>query len=110
MSGRGRLGAAGFWGCAIGVLGGLIGLGGAEFRLPILISAFARYSRDGSFAVLGRNRGFVLIMALGSILGAFLGGRLLGVVPESVLLSALAAILVASAVHILRNRKDQDHA
>ncbi len=28
------------WGCLIGVLGGLIGLGGAEFRLPVLISIF----------------------------------------------------------------------
>ncbi|HEY0949034.1 TSUP family transporter [Nocardioides sp.] len=27
-------------GCAIGILGGLIGLGGAEFRLPLLISLF----------------------------------------------------------------------
>src|SRR5687768_10151891 len=27
-------------GAAIGVLGGLIGLGGAEFRLPLLIGAF----------------------------------------------------------------------
>ncbi len=27
-------------GTAVGVLGGLIGLGGAEFRLPILISLF----------------------------------------------------------------------
>ena len=29
-----------FWGAIIGVLGGLIGLGGAEFRLPVLLSLF----------------------------------------------------------------------
>lgn len=28
------------WGAVVGVLGGLIGLGGAEFRLPILVSIF----------------------------------------------------------------------
>jgi uncharacterized membrane protein YfcA len=28
-------------GAAVGVLGGLIGLGGAEFRLPLLIGLFA---------------------------------------------------------------------
>ncbi len=28
------------WGALVGVLGGLIGLGGAEFRLPVLISIF----------------------------------------------------------------------
>lgn len=27
-------------GCAVGTLGGLIGLGGAEFRLPLLIGLF----------------------------------------------------------------------
>jgi uncharacterized membrane protein YfcA len=36
-----RLGAALLVGGAIGTLGGLIGLGGAEFRLPLLISVFA---------------------------------------------------------------------
>lgn len=29
------------WGAAIGTLGGLIGLGGAEFRLPVLLGLFA---------------------------------------------------------------------
>lgn len=29
------------WGAAIGALGGLIGLGGAEFRLPVLLGLFA---------------------------------------------------------------------
>lgn len=28
------------WGALVGVLGGLIGLGGAEFRLPVLVSIF----------------------------------------------------------------------
>lgn len=29
-----------FAGAAVGILGGLIGLGGAEFRLPLLIGVF----------------------------------------------------------------------
>lgn len=33
--------AALLWGAAIGTLGGLIGLGGAEFRLPVLLGLFA---------------------------------------------------------------------
>ena len=28
------------WGAVVAVLGGLIGLGGAEFRLPVLLSVF----------------------------------------------------------------------
>jgi uncharacterized membrane protein YfcA len=65
-----------------------------------MIVGFTRYSRDRSFAVLGRNKTFVLIMAAGSIVGTFIGGQLLGVVPEGVLLPTLAVILIISAVKI----------
>jgi uncharacterized membrane protein YfcA len=71
--------------------------------LPTMITAFARYSRDQSFAVLGRNRTFVLVMAAGSILGTFIGGQLLGVVPTLLLLPLLAGILVISAIKIWRH-------
>jgi hypothetical protein len=39
---------------------------------------FARYSQDRSFVVLSENRRVVLVMAAGSIVGSFIGGRLLG--------------------------------
>ena len=72
--------------------------------LPTMLMAFARYSRDGSFAVIGRNRTFVLVMAAGSILGTFVGGRLLGLVPNAILLPALAGILLVSAWKVGRHR------
>ena len=62
-----------------------------------MIVGFTRYSRDQSFSVLGRNRTFLLVMAVGSIVGTFIGGRLLGLMPNGVLLPALAAILLISA-------------
>lgn len=65
--------------------------------LPTMIVGFARYSRDNSFRVLGDNKSFVLIMAAGSIVGTFIGGAMLGLVPDEVLLPALAAILIVSA-------------
>jgi uncharacterized membrane protein YfcA len=43
-------------------------------------------------------------MAAGSIFGTFLGGQLLGLIPNSVLLPALAVILVLSALKIWRHR------
>jgi uncharacterized membrane protein YfcA len=71
--------------------------------LPTMIVGFTRYSRDSSFSVLGRNRRFVLVMAAGSIVGTFIGGLLLGVVPSGYLLPALAAILLISAVKVWRH-------
>ncbi|MGR6918993.1 sulfite exporter TauE/SafE family protein [[Actinomadura] parvosata] len=71
--------------------------------LPTMLVAFARYSRDGSFAVLGANLRFVAAMAAGSIVGALLGGLLLGVIPDMVLVPVLAVILLVSAVRMARH-------
>ncbi|MFF8605479.1 sulfite exporter TauE/SafE family protein [Streptomyces sp. NPDC015346] len=71
--------------------------------LPTMLVAFARYSRDGSFAVLGANLRFTAVMAAGSIAGAVLGGLLLGVFPELVLIPVLAVILLVSAVKLARH-------
>jgi uncharacterized protein len=43
-------------------------------------------------------------MAAGSIVGSFVGGRLLGLVPNGVLLPLLAIILVLSAVKVWRHK------
>ena len=82
----------------LGVAGGelliptLVLLFGADIRLagslslavslPTMLVGFGRYSRDRSFVVLAENRRFVLVMAAGSIFGSFIGGRLLGLVPN----------------------------
>jgi uncharacterized membrane protein YfcA len=68
-----------------------------------MLVGFTRYSRDQSFAVLGRNRTFMLVMAAGSIMGTFVGGLLLGLVPNTFLLPALAVILLISSVKVWRH-------
>jgi uncharacterized membrane protein YfcA len=113
-------------GFGIGVVASLMGVAGGELLIPTLVLlfgvdiklagslslavslptmlvGFARYSQDQSFRVLARNKRFVLVMAAGSILGAFVGGRLLGIVSGSVLLPALAVILLVSAVKVWRH-------
>lgn len=115
--------AAGF---GIGVVASLMGVAGGELLIPTLILlfgadvklagslslavslptmlvGFARYSRDDAFRVLRANGGFVLVMALGSLAGAAIGGAALGVVPDRVLLPGLAAILVVSAIKLWRH-------
>lgn len=71
--------------------------------LPTMIVAFTRYSRDQSFAVLGRNLRFVLVMAAGSVLGSFIGGGLLGLVSGGLLIPALTVILLLSAIKVWRH-------
>jgi uncharacterized membrane protein YfcA len=69
-----------------------------------MLVGFARYSRDRSFVVLAENRRFVLVMAAGSIVGSFVGARLLGLIPNAVLLPQLAVILVLSAVKVWKHK------
>ncbi len=71
--------------------------------LPTMIVGFTRYSRDSAFGVVTRNKAFVLIMASGSIAGTFIGGRLLGIVSDQLLIPALSLILVASSVKVWRH-------
>jgi uncharacterized membrane protein YfcA len=116
--------AAGF---VIGIVAALLGVAGGELLIPTLVLlfgadiklagslslavslptmlvGFVRYSRDRSFVVLAQNRRFVVVMAAGSILGSFIGSRLLGLVPNAVLLPLLAVILVLSALKVWRHR------
>ncbi len=110
-------------GAGIGVVAALMGVAGGELlipaivllygidikvsgslslavSLPTMLVAFARYSRDQSFAVLAENKTFLVAMAAGSVTGTLIGGLLLDVVPSLVLIPLLAALLVLSAVKV----------
>ena len=126
LSGALQVAAGVVAGLGIGIVASLMGVAGGELLIPTLVLlfgvdiklagslslavslptmlvGFARYSRDQSFAVIGRNRTFLLVMATGSIVGTFIGGLLLGSIPGRVLIPGLAVILVVSAVKVWRH-------
>lgn len=127
LTGAAQMVAGVIAGFVIGIVAALLGVAGGELLIPTLVLlfgadiklagslwlavslptmlvGFARYSRDRSFVVLGENRRFVLVMAAGSIVGSFIGGRLLGLVPHAALLPLLAVILVLSAIKVWRHK------
>lgn len=71
--------------------------------LPTMLVAFARYSRDASFTVLRRHARLAGVLAAGSVTGTILGGLLLGVVPEAVLVPCLAVLLILSSIRVWRH-------
>ena len=108
-------------GVIIGVVAALMGVAGGDLIIPTivllygtdikiagslslavsLLVAFARFSRDKGFSVLGQNKPFLVAMTLGSITGTVIGGLLLGVVPSLVLIPLLVLLLLLSPAAVL---------
>ena len=121
MSDRRHPFAAFTGGAAIGTLGGLIGLGGAEFRLPLLVgffqfaalqavivnkaislvvvaSALPFRSSTVPFADLAAHWPIIVNLLAGSLLGAWLGAGWATRLASYTLYRVLAGLLVAIAV------------
>ena len=107
-------------GAAVAILGGLIGLGGAEFRLPILIAVFALYAHRAvrinlliSLATLamsavsrlsfvhtthiGDYRVEIAGLLVGGIVAAWFGARYLQHIPKARMMGVIASLLLATA-------------
>jgi uncharacterized membrane protein YfcA len=114
-----RMVAGVLFGLGIGLVSSLLGVAGGEIIIPTLIFAYgadiktagtasllislpvvavgiARYARNGAFTR-DALAGTVAPMGLGSVIGALLGGMLVGAVPASLLKLGLGVILIISA-------------
>ena len=107
------------FGLGIGLVSSLLGVAGGEVIIPTLVFAYgadiktagtasllvslpvvtvgiARYARRGAFTSTSLAE-TVAPMGLGSVIGAVLGGLLVGVAPAALLKIGLGVILIASA-------------
>jgi selenium-dependent molybdenum hydroxylase system YqeB family protein len=110
-------------GVGIGAVGSMLGVAGGELLIPAFVLIHgADIKTAGTLALLVSlpmllltlwrlrrlpqarsamtNTRFIAAMSVGSLAGAFLGSRLMGVAPEDVLSLLLAAILLVSALKI----------
>jgi uncharacterized protein len=113
-----------FAGAAVSTLGGLIGLGGAEFRLPILITLFALYAHRAvrfnllvsfvtlSFAAITRVSALpnidwlafgdvVLSIIAGGTIAAWIGAGWLSRVEPNRLMVIISTLLIVVAAMLL---------
>lgn len=118
--------AAFILGLAIGLVSSLLGVAGGELIIPSFVFVFGapikiagtasllvslptvsvgilRYWRQGAYADRAALRETVIPMGAGSVIGAILGGLLLGIVPAAILKVALGTILIVSAVRVFRH-------
>lgn len=115
-------------GLGIGIVAALLGVAGGELliptivilygvdiklagslslvvSLPTMIVGFARYTGADAFSVLRKERPLLISMAVGSILGPFIGSLLLGLVPTQFLLTMLGIILIISAIKTFQHTR-----
>lgn len=117
--------AAGF---GIGIVAALLGVAGGELliptivllygldiktagsisllvSLPTMIVGFARYRDSTAFSILHQERSLAGWMAAGSVLGAAIGGLLLGLFPTRHLAALLGVILLISAIKTFKHSR-----
>jgi uncharacterized membrane protein YfcA len=115
-------------GIGIGIVGSLLGVAGGELLIPaIVIVHGADIKTAGTLALcvslpmlmltlwrlrhLPETRSammhtrFIAAMAAGSLVGAYIGSRLVGIAPEAVLSMLLALILAVSALKVFLGRR-----
>lgn len=117
-------------GIVIGIFSSMLGVAGGELIIPTIIILYSidiklagslglcisfptvliglmKYRQKGEFHIVKNNRSFVISMAAGSVLGAFIGSRILIGIGANTLQIILGIILLISALKIFKNKSSQ---
>lgn len=126
QSGPVSLLVAGVCGLAIGMVSSLLGVAGGELIIPTLLFVFGadivtagtvsllvslptvavgvgRHARRGSYRDRGDLTATIVPMGVGSVIGAVIGGLLVGLAPDNLLKLVLGLILIISATRVFRH-------
>jgi uncharacterized protein len=120
------------FGLGIGIVSSMLGVAGGEIIIPTLIFAFGvdiktagtgsliislptvmvglwRYQHQGAFQERKPLQQTVLPMAIGSIIGAIIGGSLVGMVSPTFLKFFLGIILIISAIRVFSHSQKKSN-
>jgi len=115
-------------GLGIGIFSSMLGVAGGELIIPTIILLYSidiklagslslcisfptvivgltKYKKSNQFSAIRENWQFVVFMAIGSVLGAFVGSRLLTGISAGTLQVVLGSILLISAIKTFLKRK-----
>jgi uncharacterized protein len=115
---------AGFW---IGVFSSLLGIAGGELIIPTIIILYAvdiklagslslcvsfptviigimKYRQNQQFMIVRKNSIFIIYMAIGSIIGVFIGSRILVGISPKALQIILGTILILSGTRLVKRK------
>ncbi|MGE3977426.1 MAG: sulfite exporter TauE/SafE family protein [Nitrospira sp.] len=118
------------FGLCIGLISSLLGVAGGEMIIPTLVLVFGvdikdagtgsllvstapilvgmfRYGQQGRYRSQSDLIHIVAPMGIGSVIGAVVGGMMLGIVPGQQLKLLLGLLLIASAVKVFRVKTDR---
>jgi uncharacterized membrane protein YfcA len=116
------------FGLVIGLVSSMLGVAGGELIIPTLVFAYGaeikvagtasllislptvlmgvvRYTHQGAYAARSDMRQTIIPMGIGSVIGAIIGGLLVGIAPSSVLKVSLGIILIWSATRIFSHSR-----
>ncbi|EDS7587749.1 sulfite exporter TauE/SafE family protein, partial [Salmonella enterica subsp. diarizonae] len=73
--------------------------------LPTMIVGFSRYTNADAFLVLKKERPLFVWMVIGSVIGAAIGGLMVGLFPVKALMTLLGVILLISAIKTFKHTR-----